>query len=224
MRILLAEDDKILSDTLALALRQSGYVLDTVADGTFADAALSQDVFDLVVLDLGLPGLDGAEVLRRLRARKSTTPVLILTARDSLSDRVSGLDLGADDYLTKPFDLLELEARIRALIRRKHGMADTLIEYGPLSYNSIDKCVMMNGRNLDLSAREISVLEILLLRAGRVVSKEHLTESLYGWSEDVGENAIEVGIHRLRKKLEPVGINIRTVRGLGYMLDKLDAG
>ena len=224
MRILLVEDDRILSDTLAQALRQSGYALDAVTDGGAADAALAQDGFDLVILDLGLPGLDGTQVLKRLRARKSNIPVLILTARDSLSDRVSGLDIGADDYLTKPFDLLELEARIRALIRRRHGISDTQISFGPLSYNSVDKCVMAHGRVLDLSAREIGLLEILLLRAGRVVSKEHLAESLYGWDDEVGENAIEVGIHRLRKKLEPAGINIRTVRGLGYLLEKPDAG
>lgn len=224
MRILLVEDDNILSDTLTQALRQSGYALDIVTDGIAADAALSQDSFDLAILDLGLPGLDGIQVLKRLRARKSNMPVLILTARDSLSDRVSGLDIGADDYLTKPFDLLELEARIRALIRRRHGLSDTQITYGPLSYNTVDKCVMAHGRALDLSAREIGLLEILLLRAGRVVSKEHLAESLYGWNDEVGENAIEVGIHRLRKKLEPVGINIRTVRGLGYLLEKPDAG
>lgn len=224
MRILLVEDDKILSDTLAKALRQSGYALDAVTDGSAADTALAQDGFDLVILDLGLPGLDGTQVLKRLRARKSNIPVLILTARDSLSDRVSGLDIGADDYLTKPFDLLELEARIRALIRRRHGLSDTLITYGPLSYNSVDKCAMAHGQVLDLSAREIGLLEILLLRAGRVVSKEHLAESLYGWDEEVGENAIEVGIHRLRKKLEPAGVNIRTVRGLGYLLEKPDAG
>lgn len=224
LRILLVEDDKILSDTLALALRQSGYAVDMVTDGNSADAALSQDIFDLVVLDLGLPGLDGMQVLKRLRARKSNVPVLILTARDSLADRVSGLDIGADDYMTKPFDLLEFEARIRALIRRKHGVTDTLIQYGPLSYDTIDKCAMVGDQTLELSAREVGVLEILLLRAGRVVSKEHLAERLYGWGEEVGDNAIEVGIHRLRKKLEPVGINIRTIRGLGYLLDKPDAG
>lgn len=224
MRILLVEDDKILSDTLAQALRQSGYTLDTVTDGNAADIALAQEGFDLVILDLGLPGLDGIQVLKRLRTRRSNTPVLILTARDSLSDRVSGLDIGADDYLTKPFDLLELEARIRALIRRRHGLSDALISFGPLRYNTVDKCVSAHDRVLDLSAREVGLLEILLLRAGRVVSKEHLAESLYGWDDEVGENAIEVGIHRLRKKLEPSGIVIRTVRGLGYLLDKPDAG
>jgi two-component system OmpR family response regulator len=223
LRILLVEDDGILANTLSLVLHQSGYVVDLVNDGTSADHALTHDVYDLVVLDLGLPGLDGMQVLKRLRSRKSQVPVLILTARDSLSDRVGGLDLGADDYLTKPFDLPELEARIRALIRRKHGTSDTFIEYGPLQYDSIGKRVMVGDQILDLSARDISVLEILLLRAGRVVSKEHLAERLYGWGEVIGNNAIEVGIHRLRKKLEPVGINIRTIRGLGYLLDKPDA-
>lgn len=224
MRILLVEDDSILADTLSQALRQSGYVVDLVTDGIAADSALGQDAFDLVVLDLGLPGLDGLQVLKQLRARKSTVPVLILTARDSLADRVSGLDLGSDDYLTKPFDLLELEARIRALIRRKHGISETLIVYGPLRFDTVDKSALVDNQPLDLSAREVSVLEILLMRAGRVVSKDHLAERLYGWGEEVGDNAIEVGIHRLRKKLEPVGINIRTIRGLGYLLDRPNAG
>lgn len=222
LRILLVEDDNTLSDTLAQALRQSGYTLDAVADGVAADAALCQDHFDLVILDLGLPHMDGMQVLKRLRTRKSNIPVLILTARDSLADRVNGLDVGADDYLAKPFDLLELEARIRALIRRRHGVSDTQIQHGPLSYDTVDKCATAHGRVLDLSAREVGLLEVLLLRAGRVVSKEQLTESLYGWDDDVGENAIEVGIHRLRRKLEPAGITIRTVRGLGYLLDKPD--
>lgn len=224
MRILLVEDDNILANTLSQALQQSGYAVDLLSDGASADRALIHDVYDLVILDLGLPGLDGMQVLKRLRMRKSHVPVLILTARDALSDRVDGLDHGADDYLTKPFDLPELEARIRALIRRKHGVSDSLIEYGPLRYDITGKRVLVADLPLDLSARDISVLEILLLRAGRVVSKEHLAEHLYGWNEEVGDNAIEVGIHRLRKKLEAVGITIRTIRGLGYLLDKPDAG
>lgn len=223
MRILLVEDDNILANALSLALRQAGHAVDLVTDGGSADTALSHDVYDLLLLDLGLPGMDGLQVLKRLRARKSHLPVLILTARDALADRVTGLDLGADDYLTKPFDLPELEARIRALVRRKHGLLDTLIEFGPLRYDSAGKRAMVNDQALDLSAREISVLEVLLLRAGRVVSKEHLVDHLYGWGDEVGDNAIEVGIHRLRKKLEPVGITIRTIRGLGYLLDKPSA-
>jgi two-component system OmpR family response regulator len=224
LRILLVEDDSILANALSLALRQSGYVVDLVNDGTSADHALTHDVYDLVLLDLGLPGLDGMQVLKRLRLRKFPIPVLILTARDSLSERVDGLDLGADDYLTKPFDLPELEARIRVLIRRNHRTSDAFIEYGPLRYDSVGKRVIVGGQTLDLSARDISVLEILLLRAGRVVSKEHLAERLYGWGEAVGDNAIEVGIHRLRKKLEPAGISILTIRGLGYLLDKPGVG
>jgi two-component system OmpR family response regulator len=222
LRILLVEDDPILADTLFLALRQCGYAVDLVTDGNAADQALTHDVYDLVVLDLGLPGLDGTQVLKNLRLRKSRVPVLILSARDRLADRVGGLDLGADDYLTKPFDLPELEARIRVLIRRNHGATDTLIEFGPLRYDSAGKRVTVDNRPLDLSARDISVLEILLMRAGRVVSKEHLAEHLYGWGEAVGDNAIEVGVHRLRKKLEPFGIVIRTIRGLGYLLDRPD--
>jgi two-component system OmpR family response regulator len=223
LRILLVEDDKVLSKSLSLALQQSGYVVDPVNDGTSADVALIHDVYDLVLLDLGLPGLDGIEVLKRLRARKYHVPVLIMTARDSLDDRVGGLDNGADDYLTKPFDLPELEARVRALIRRKHGVSDTLIEFGRLRYDTAGKQALVGEQVLDLSARETSILEILLLRAGRVVSKEHLATHLYGWGEEVGDNAVEVGVHRLRKKLEPIGINIRTIRGLGYLLDKPDA-
>lgn len=223
LRILLVEDDNILANALSVALRQSGHVVDLVTDGNSADTALCHDVYDLLLLDLGLPGMDGLQILKHLRSRKSHLPVMILTARDALADRVSGLDLGADDYLTKPFDLPELEARIRALVRRKHGILDTLIEFGPLRYDTAGKRVTVDNQPLDLSAREIGVLEILLLRAGRVVSKEHLADRLYGWGDEVGDNAIEVGIHRLRKKLEPVGITIRTIRGLGYLLDKPSA-
>ena len=145
-----------------------------------------------------------------------------ISARDTVTDRVTGLDLGADDYLTKPFDLPELEARIRVLIRRNQGASDRCIEYGPLHYDSVGKQLKVGAQTIDLSARDISMLEILLLRAGRVVSKEHFVDRLYGWNEVVGDNAIEVGIHRLRKKLEPFGVTIRTIRGLGYLLDRPD--
>jgi two-component system OmpR family response regulator len=224
LRILLVEDDSILANTLVLALQQIGYVVDTVSDGISADSALVHDVYDLVILDLGLPYLDGTQVLKELRSRRSRVPVLILTARDSLDDRVGGLDLGADDYLVKPFDLPELEARIRVLIRRRHGAADPYIHCGRLCYDSAGKRVIVDGQRLDLSARDIGLLEILLLRTGRVVSKEHLAGRLYGWGDEVGDNAIEVAIHRLRRKLEPAGITIRTIRGLGYLLDRPDAG
>lgn len=218
MRVLLVEDDIVLSDVLMRALNQGGYAVDWVSNGADADHALSCQGYDLLLLDLSLPKLDGLQVLRRLRSRKSTTPVLILTARDSLEDRVVGLDLGADDYLTKPFDLPELEARIRALIRRQRGIASTEISYGSLRFDTVGKRVFVDGSPLELSARELSALELLLLHLGRVVSKEHLTERLYAWGDEVTYNAIEVCIHRLRKRLEPAGINIRTIRGLGYLL------
>lgn len=219
MRILLVEDDSVLADALLLTLRQGGYAVDLMTNGLDADHALTYQTYDLVLLDLSLPKLGGLQVLSRLRGRKSSVPVLILTARDSLKDRISGLDLGADDYLTKPFDLPEVEARIRALMRRGHGIPTRTIVYGPLSFDTVDRQAVVSSQLLGLSSRETGVLEILLLRAGRVVSKESLIEHLYGCDEIVGDNAIEVCVHRVRKKLEPVGIAIRTIRGLGYMLE-----
>ncbi|HZV98117.1 MAG TPA: response regulator [Methylophilaceae bacterium] len=223
MRILLVEDDEILGDAVNRSLIKTGYAVDWAKDGHSADLALYGEIYEAVLLDLGLPRMDGLEVLRRLRARRIQTPVIILTARDALDDRVRGLDLGADDYLTKPFKLPELEARLRAHIRRSHAHSTSLIQCGPLTFNTQDRVVTVNGEGLVLSPRELSVLEILLLRAGRVVSKESLAENLGNWDEDVGSNAIEVYVHRLRKKIEPCGINIRTVRGLGYLLDKHSA-
>ena len=220
MRILLAEDDRILADGLYRSFGQNGHATDCVTDGHAADEALQKNVYDLVVLDIGLPGRDGFQILSNLRQRRSDIPVLLLTARDTVEDRVTGLDLGADDYLTKPFSLQELEARIRALIRRRHGITDPIITYGALRFDVSGKRATVNGTPLDLSAKEIAVLEILLLRAGRVVKKEHLIEKIYNWDKAIGQNAVEVCVHRLRKKLEPSGINIRTVRGLGYLLDK----
>lgn len=220
MRILLVEDDAILGNAVSRSLVKSGYAVDWAKDGHDADLALHGQIYEAVVLDLGLPRMDGFEVLQRLRARKINAPVIILTARDALEDRVKGLDLGADDYLTKPFKLPELEARLRAQIRRSHTVTTSVIQFGPLSLDTKDRLVTANGDTLALSPRELSVLETLLLRSGRVVSKESLVENLCNWNEDVGNNAIEVYIHRLRKKLEPYSINIRTVRGLGYLLDK----
>ncbi|MDA8384113.1 MAG: response regulator transcription factor [Betaproteobacteria bacterium] len=220
MRILIVEDDAVLADGLTRALRQSAYAVDWVRTGIEADQVLSSAVHDVVILDLGLPKLDGFDVLRRLRERSSPVPVLILTARDSLDDRVTGLDLGADDYMTKPFDLPELEARIRALIRRGQCGTSTTIIVGTLRYDSVGRRVLANDAPVDLSARELGVLEALMLRAGRVVSKEQLVEHLCDWGEEVGINAIEVYVHRLRKKLEKSGIHFRTIRGLGYLLEK----
>jgi two-component system OmpR family response regulator len=173
-----------------------------------------------VILDIGLPKIDGYEVLRRLRHRGSKTPVLFLTARDGLDDRVRGLDLGGDDYLAKPFDLPELEARVRALIRRGQSGGGSLLVHGALTLDTAGRRAMLNGERLELSARELGVLEVLMLRSGRVVNKDQLAEQLYGWDEEVGANAIEVYVHRLRRKLEPAGVAIRTIRGLGYLLEK----
>ena len=223
MRILLVEDDAMLGNAISRSLVKSGYAVDWAKDGHDADLALHGQIYEAVVLDLGLPRIDGFEVLRRLRERKINAPVIILTARDDLDDRVKGLDLGADDYLTKPFKLPELEARLRAHIRRSHTVISSSIQCGALSLDTKDRLVTANGLALALSPRELSVLETLMLRAGRVVSKDSLMENLCSWDEDVGTNAIEVYVHRLRKKMEPYGINIRTVRGLGYLLDKQQA-
>ncbi len=220
MRILIVEDDPVLADGLTRSLRESDYAVDCVNDGGAADHVLAAQTYDLVILDLGLPRLDGFEVLRRLRRRGSRVPVLVLTARDSLDERVKGLDLGADDYLTKPFDLPELEARLRALIRRGQSGGGSVLSHGALALDTAGRRATLGGEPLDLSAREFGVLEVLMLRSGRVVNKEQLADQLYGWDEEVGANAIEVYVHRLRRKLEPAGVTIRTIRGLGYLLEK----
>ncbi len=219
MRILLVEDDKLLADAISRALVQSTYAVDRVATGEAADGALTHQVYDLVILDIGLPGLSGLEVLQRLRARRNRVPVLMLTAMDALSDRVRGLDAGADDYLTKPFDLPELEARVRALLRRGAEAAPSLV-HGRLRLDPTARRVYHDGQPVDLSAREFAVLELLLMREGRVVTKEHMVNHLYGWGDEVGPNAIEVYVHRIRKKLEPLGCDIRTVRGMGYLMEQ----
>lgn len=219
MRLLIAEDDPLIADGLIRAMRTDGYAVDHTTSGLEADEALKQYTYDLVILDLGLPRLDGLEVLRRLRTRGTAVPVLVLTARDALQDRVKGLDAGADDYLVKPFDLPELEARVRALLRRQRPSLSGRLHLGELMIDISGRSVYHGSQRIDLSAREFGVLELLARRAGRVVSKEQLLESLTGWDDDVGTNAIEVYVHRLRKKLEPGGIHIRTIRGLGYLLD-----
>lgn len=221
MRILLVEDDAVLKDGLTRSLQMSGFAVDAVDNGSDAELTLAtHSEYDLLILDLGLPKLDGFEVLRRLRRRNQRMPVLILTARDAVQDRVNGLDLGADDYLTKPFDLLELEARVRALIRRGLSGESGELRIGMLRLDTSGRRVFLNDNPLELSAREFGVLEVLMLRADKVVAKEQLAEKLCGWDEGVGDNAIEVYVHRLRKKLIKADVVIRTVRGLGYLLEK----
>ncbi|MDB5812588.1 MAG: DNA-binding response regulator [Betaproteobacteria bacterium] len=221
MRILLTEDDAALAEALQFALKQSGYAVDWVNNGAAADEALTQDVFGLLILDLGLPKLDGFEVLRRLRKRNATLPVLILSGREQAEEKVTGLDLGADDYLVKPFSLEELQARVRALLRRGQGSAAPQITYGELSFDTVQRSASVAGKLLALSTQETGVLEVLLSRFGRLVSKEQLVEQLYSAGHEVSLNAIEVYVHRLRKKLEASGINVRTQYGRGYLLDYL---
>jgi two-component system OmpR family response regulator len=226
MRILIAEDDQVLADGLLRSLRAAGYAVDQVSSGSEADAALAAHEFDLVILDLGLPKVHGFEVLRKLRARggsRSSVPVLILTAADSVEQRVKGLDLGADDYMAKPFSLQELEARVRALTRRGLGTASSVLKHGPLTFDATGRVAYLNDQMVELSARELSLLEVLLQRSGRLVSKDQLVERLCEWGEEVSNNAIEVYIHRLRKKIEQGPVRIATVRGLGYCLEKIAA-
>jgi len=220
LRILLVEDDRTLADGLQRALRQDGYAVDWSADGGDADELLTVQDYDLVILDLTLPGIDGLNVLKALRGRKSATPVMILTARGELDDRVRGLDLGADDYMTKPFDLSELEARARALLRRGTGVVTPEIVLGPLTFDSVGRIASLDGKALDLPRRELSVLEILLARAGKVVSKQQIAGHIFDYDDEAGLEAIQLYVHRLRRKLMAAGIVIRTVRGLGYLLEK----
>jgi two-component system, OmpR family, response regulator len=216
LRILLAEDDALLGGAVAEHLHKGGHAVDWVKDGSAAHAALRAQSFDLVVLDLGLPRMAGRDVLSKLRHRADPTPVIIVTASDAIGDRVAGLDAGADDYLVKPFALAELEARVRALIRRSHGKERNLLVHGPLAFDVAARTATVAGEVLDLSSRELAVLELLLLRSGRVIGKEQFVEHLCGWDQDVTANAIEVYVHRLRRKLEPAGVHVQTVRGLGY--------
>jgi two-component system OmpR family response regulator len=223
MRILVVEDDAVLAAALTRALGQAAHSVDLVDNGEDADQALKLSSYDLVVLDIALPRVDGLVVLQRLRDRGSQVPVLVLTARDALDDRVAGLDLGADDYMPKPFDLAEFEARVRALLRRANYGGGGSLCHGQLRFDAAARRLFHGERPVDVSARELAVIELLLSRQGRVVSKEQMIDCLFGWGEDIGSNAIEVYVHRVRRKLEPFGIEIRTVRGMGYLLDKADA-
>ena len=219
MHILIAEDDATLAECLQSTLRQAGYAVDWAKNGCEADSALVAHDSDLLILDISLPGLSGFEVLKRLRERGSTLPVLLLTALDSVSDRVRGLDSGADDYLVKPFQVPELEARVRALTRRGRAGGPTLIKHGRLSFDLVGRFAKLDGERLDLSARELALLELFLHRPGHLVRKEQLVDHLCEWGDEVSANAIEVYVHRLRKKLVPGGVKISTVRGVGYCLE-----
>ena len=220
MRLLIAEDDAALAEALRFSLTQSGYAVDWVSNGTAADESLKNDVFSLMILDLSLPRLDGFEVLRRLRRRDTSLPVLILSGREKPEEKVLGLDLGADDYLVKPFSLSELQARVRALLRRWQGAAGPVISYGNLNFDTVGRSATVGGRVLPLSTHELGVLEILIHRYGRVVSKEQIMEQLYNYDKDASDNAIEVYVHRLRRKLGGSGLAVRTFYGRGYMLEQ----
>jgi len=220
LRILITEDDAALAEALQFSLAQSGYAVDWVANGAAADDVLKDNVFGLLILDLGLPKLDGFEVLRRLRRRNASLPVLILSGREKPEEKVQGLDLGADDYLVKPFSLNELQARVRALLRRgQQGGVSPMILYGGLGFDTVARSASINGKTLSLSTHETGVLEALLHRFGRVVSKERLVEQLYSYDKEVSQNAIEVYVHRLRKKIAGSGVTVRTLYGQGYLLD-----
>jgi two-component system, OmpR family, response regulator QseB len=214
MRILLVEDDAMIGAAVQAGLKRDGLAVDWVRDGESADAALRTVEFDAAVLDLGLPRRDGLQVLRELRARRKITPVLILTARDAVSDKVQGLDAGADDYMVKPFDLAELSARLRALARRKAGRAEPRIEHGALVLDTATKQATLAGRDVPLSGREYALLHALLQHPGAILSRAQLEERLYGWGDSVESNAVEVHIHALRRKLGAEFI--RNVRGVGY--------
>jgi len=219
MNLLLIEDDAVLSNGLSYALQQSGYTISTTDSGSYALQLLNAEDFDLIILDLGLPDMDGMEILRQIRHKKIAVPVIILTARDELNDRIEGMNQGADDYLTKPFDLGELEARIHALIRRCYSGFGNQIQAGQLSLNTQTHEITANGEHINLSARELALLEMLILQVGKVVCKERISQRLAATGEALADNAIEVAIHRLRKRIEPYQAVIQTVRGLGYLLE-----
>jgi len=216
MRILLVEDDALLGDGVRAGLMQAGFAVDWVKDGVAGELALAGEPYDAVVLDLGLPRLSGLDLLRRARAAHNRVPVLVLTARDTVPERISGLDAGADDYLIKPFDLGELQARLRALLRRGGAAVEPVLIHGALRLDPAARSVTWDGAAVELSAREFALLHVLMRSAGRVLSKAQLEEKLYGWGDEVESNTVEVYIHHLRRKL--AGDLIRTVRGVGYMM------
>jgi two-component system response regulator TctD len=219
MRILLVEDHIELSRWVARALTESNFSVERALNGADADALLAAESYDLVILDLSLAKMDGLEVLKRLRARGSRTPVLIVTARSDVADRVKGLNLGADDYLAKPFELAELEARVKALLRRSQGTEQVHIMCGNLAFDTVSRTFEVNGARLNLTPREHALLEALLTRAGKAVGKEQLFAKIFSLQSDASSDAIEIYVHRVRKKLENSGVRIATLRGLGYLLE-----
>jgi len=218
MKILLIEDDEVLSDGLTHTLTNSGYCVTGATTGAYAEHLLIAQGFDLIILDLGLPDMDGLQLLRKIRQHKNALPVLILTARDDMNDRIEGISQGADDYMTKPFELRELEARIHALIRRCYGGFSHKIEVGSLQLDTSNQQIQANGKMLSLSARESAVLAVLMMQKGKVISKDNIAKHLSLHGDALADNAIEVYIHRIRKHIEPYGVAIRTFRGLGYLL------
>ncbi len=218
MRLLLVEDDELLGDALKTGLTQFGYVVDWLQDGESARAALRTESFELIILDLGLPKLSGLKFLQSIRQQGNATPIIILTARDTVGDRIQGLDMGADDYMVKPFDLNELSARVRALIRRSQGRADTIIQYRNITLDPASHTVMVDDQVVNVPRREFALLQKLLENTGYALTRDQLMQSIYGWDEDVDSNVLEVHIHNIRKKLN--AHFIRTIRGVGYMVEK----
>jgi two-component system, OmpR family, response regulator QseB len=220
MRVLVVEDDLMIGRAVADGLQGEGHAVDLVCDGAAAELALLHGPYDLAVLDLGLPRKDGFDVLRSLRRARVEVPVLIITARDAVADRVAGLDHGADDYMVKPFDLDEFLARARAVVRRRAGRVSPEIAYGALTLDPVKRAVTFRGARVELSSREFAVLEVLMREPGAVVSRGKLEDSVYGWGEEIGSNSVEVHLHHLRRKLDAA--LIRNVRGVGYRVARLD--
>jgi two-component system OmpR family response regulator len=224
VRILLVEDNQALAEGLSTILRGSGYAVDAVADGASAEAVAAAEAYDLVILDLNLPEMDGLDVLRSMRARQNKAAVMILTARGTPEERVKGLNLGADDYMIKPFDISEFEARIRVLLRRQAGLRSSVVQYGGVAFDLTSRTFSSEGMPLDIPAREVALLELLFMRAGKVVSKDAIVGSLTGFGDDLSSNAIEQYVSRLRRRLAPHGLTVKTARGIGYYLETAAAG
>ena len=218
MKILLIEDDEVIGDAVKTSLEKADYLVEWAKNGLEGEIALTDQHFEAIILDLGLPKKGGLEILKNLRSKKIKFPVLIISANENFDNKILGLDLGADDYLAKPFNLQELHARLRVVIRRNNQSSDNMIEFGPLSFDIKQRACLIKGKELNLSKRELNLLEVFILKNNRSITKGALLEKLYGWDDEISENAIEGYIHRVRKKLNPHGIEIVNRRGLGYSL------